>query len=95
MGGGGANATIADLKGSKDCSNTSNVFSSTKNNVVFINYLTLGRSGGMLPQENFLTLQPLRPFLVASEHPVGEKPVSDILHFNSQMLDGGCVFSRA
>ena len=50
---------------------------------------TLRRSGGMLPQEIFfLTLQPLRQFLVASEHSDGEKPVSDIPPFNSQMSDG-------
>ena len=35
----------------------------------------------MLPQEIFLTLQPLRLFLVASEHSDGEKPVSDIPPF--------------
>ena len=47
----------------------------------------LGRSGGMLPHF-FLTLQPLRQFLVASEHSDGEKPVSDIPPFNSQMSGG-------
>ena len=47
---------IVELKGGEDYSSTLSVFSSTKNNVVFINYLTkctLGGSGGMLPQENF------------------------------------------
>ena len=32
----------------------------------------LAGSGGMLPQENFLMFQPLRLFLVASEHSDGE-----------------------
>ena len=40
----------------------------------------------MLPQETFLTLQPLRSFLVASEHPVGEKLVSDIHWFPSFLI---------
>ena len=53
-----------------------------KNNVVFINkYLTLGILGVMLPQEIFSTLQPLKLFLVACEHLVREKLVSDIHGF--------------
>ena len=43
-----------------------------KNDVVLINFVTLGGSGGMLPQENFLMFQLLRLFLVASEHSDGE-----------------------
>ena len=43
-----------------------------KNNVALINFIILGGSGGMLPQENFLIFQPLRLFLVASEHSDGE-----------------------
>ena len=53
--------------------------------------LSIGGSGGMLSQENFLTFQPLRPFLVASEHPVGEKPVSDIHWFSSILIVECCV----
>ena len=44
-----------------------------KNDVVLINFIILGGSGGMLPQENFLIFQPLRLFLVASEHSDGER----------------------
>ena len=41
-----------------------------KNDVVLINFIILlGESGGMLPQKMF---QPLRLFLVASEHSDGE-----------------------
>ena len=40
----------------------------------------------MLLQEIFLTFQPLRPFLVASEHPVGEKPVSGTHRFRSILI---------
>ena len=47
-------------------------FPSVKKDVVLINFITLGGSGGMLPQENFLMFQPLRLFLVASEHSDGE-----------------------
>ena len=43
-----------------------------KNDVVLINFIILGGSGGMLPQEIFLMFQPLRLFLVASEHLDGE-----------------------
>ena len=39
---------------------------------MLINFIILGGSGGMLPQENFLMFQPLRLFLVASEHSDGE-----------------------
>ena len=39
---------------------------------MLINFITLGGSGGMLPHENFLMFQPLRLFLVASEHLDGE-----------------------
>ena len=39
-----------------------------KNDVVLINFIILVGSGGMLPQEIFLKFQPLRMFLVASEH---------------------------
>ena len=42
------------------------------NDVVLINFIILGGSGGMLPQEIFLMFQPLRLFLVASEHLDGE-----------------------
>ena len=65
--------------------NTSSVSSSAKNDVVLTNY-NVGGSGGMLPQENSLTFRPLRLFLVASEHPVGEKPVSDIHWFPSVLI---------
>ena len=41
-------------------------------NDVLINFIILGGSGGMLPQEKFLIFQPLRLFLVASEHSDGE-----------------------
>ena len=43
-----------------------------KNDIVLINFIVLGGSGGMLPQENFLMFQPLRLFLAASEHLDGE-----------------------
>ena len=45
-----------------------------KNDIVLINFIILGGLGapGMLPQENFLLFQPLRLFLVASEHSDGE-----------------------
>ena len=39
---------------------------------MLINFNILGGSGGMLPQEIFLMFQPLRLFLVASEHSDGE-----------------------
>ena len=46
----------------------------------------------MLPKENFSMFQPLRLFLVASEHLNGEKPVSNIYplvpSILSQMLQG-------
>ena len=56
--------------------------------IVFIKYLTctLGGSAGMLPKEKFSTLQPLRPFLVASEHAVGEKPVISSSWFPSFLI---------
>ena len=41
-------------------------------NDVLIDFIILGGSGGMLTQENFLMFQPLRLFLVASEHSDGE-----------------------
>ena len=44
-----------------------------KNDAVLINFVTLGGSGGTLPQENFLMFQPLRLFLEASEHSDGER----------------------
>ena len=40
--GGGANTTIAELKGGKDYSNTSSVFLSVKNDVVLTNLIILG-----------------------------------------------------
>ena len=43
-----------------------------KNDVLLINFIVLAGSGGMLSQENFLMFQPLRLFLVASEHSDGE-----------------------
>ena len=39
---------------------------------MLVNFIILGGSGGMLPQEIFLMFQPLRLFLVASEHLDGE-----------------------
>ena len=45
----------------------------------------------MLPQEKFLTVQPLRLFLVASETRLGRSLSVISLHFNSQMLNGECV----
>ena len=65
--------TIVELKGGEDYSNISCFFIHKE----YYNS-TLGGSGGMLPQEIFLTLKPLRLFLVASEHLDGEKPVSGI-----------------
>ena len=49
-------------------------FPSMKNDIVLINFIIilLGGSGGMLPQEKILMFQPLRLFLVASEHSDGE-----------------------
>ena len=46
---GGANATIPKLRGAK----TIVCFPSVKNDIVLINFIILGGSGGMLPQENF------------------------------------------
>ena len=87
--GGGANVTITELKGGEDYSITSSVFPSIKNDIMLINFILAG-SGGMLPQENFLMFQPLRLFLVASEHQLG-RSLSVISTgsplFNSQMLD--------
>ena len=53
----------------------------------------------MLAQENFLMFQPLRLFLVASEHLDGEKPVSNTHWFPSILIvkcckDVGCVSYR-
>ena len=45
----GTNATIAELKWGKDCSNTSCFFIHKE----YYNNSTLGGSGGMLPQEMF------------------------------------------
>ena len=70
-----------------------------KNDVVLINFIILGGSGGMLPQENFLMLQPLRLFLVASEHSDGE--CLSIISTGSSLFqvkcfkDVGCVSYRA
>ena len=50
---GGANTTITKLGGGEDYSNTSNDFSLARNIIELIGVLKLGRSGGMLPQENF------------------------------------------
>ena len=70
-----------------------------KNDVVLINLIILGGSGGMLPQENFLIFQPLRLFLVASEQSDGESlsvisncsPLFQVKCYN----DVGCVSYRA
>ena len=70
-----------------------------KNDVVLINFITLEGSGGMLPQENFLMFQPLRLFLVASEHSDGESlsvistgsPIFQVKCYK----DVGCVSYRA
>ena len=62
-----------------------------KNDVVLINFIILGGSGGMLPQETFLMFQPLRLFLVASEYS-DEEGLSVISTgsplFSSQMFQG-------
>ena len=76
--------TIVELKGDEDYSNTSSVFFIHK---VFISYLTLGYA----PPGEFLTLQPLRLFLMASETRLGRSLSVISLLFNSQMLDGECV----
>ena len=89
--GGGGKHDKYRVKGGKDYSNISSVFPSVKNDIVLINLIILGGSGGMLPQETFLMFQPLRQFLVASEHSDGEKPVSNIHWFPSilsQILQG-------
>ena len=63
-----------------------------KNDVVVINFIILAGSGGMLPQENFLMFQPLRLFLVASEHSDVENLSVIYIHWfpsiSSQMLQG-------
>ena len=53
--------TIAELSGAKDCSNTSNVFYQQRITVL-INLFILGRSGGMLPQDIFLTSETVSQF---------------------------------
>ena len=58
-----------------------------KNDIVLINFIILGGSGGMLPQEIFLMFQPLRMFLVASEYSDGES-LSVISSGSPQMLQG-------
>ena len=66
---------------------------------MLINFITLGGSGGMLPQENFLMFQPLRLFLVASEHSDGES--LSVISTGSPLFqvkcckDVGCVSYRA
>ena len=66
---------------------------------MLINFITLGESGGMLPQENFLMFQPLRLFLVASEHLDGE--CLSIISTGSPLFqiecckDVGCASYRA
>ena len=66
--------------------------------VVLINFITLGGSGGMLPHEN-LMFQPLRLFLVASEHSDGEN--LSVISTGSPLFqvkcckDMGCVSYRA
>ena len=70
-----------------------------KNDIVLINFIILGECGGMLPQENFLMFQPLRLFLVASEHSDGE--CLSIISTGSSLFqvkcckDVGCVSYRA
>ena len=66
---------------------------------MLINFIILGGSGGMLPQENFFMFQPLRLFLVASEHSDEESlsvistgsPLFQVKYFK----DVGCVSYRA
>ena len=55
-----------------------------KNDIVLISFIILRGSGSMLPQENFLMFQPLRLFLVASEHSDGEYPLVP-LYFKSNV----------
>ena len=50
--------TVAELKRGEDYSITSSVFPSMKNDIMLINLIILGGSGGMLPQENALMFQP-------------------------------------
>ena len=71
-----------------------------KNDVVLINFIILlGESGGMLPQKIFLMFQPLRLFLVASEHSDGES--LSVISTGSPLFqvkcckDVGCVSYRA
>ena len=69
-----------------------------KNDAVLINFITLGGSGGMLPQENFLMFQPLRLFLVVSEHSDGESlsviPTGSPVFQIKCYKDVGCVSYR-
>ena len=66
---------------------------------MLINFIILGGSGGMLPQEIFLMFQPLRLFLVASEHSDGES--LSVISTGSPLFqvkcckDVGCVCYRA
>ena len=70
-----------------------------KNDVVLINLIILGGSGGMLPQEKSLMFQPLRLFLVASEQSDGESP--SVVSTGSSLFqvkcckDVGCVSYHA
>ena len=103
--GGGGKCNNCRVEWGQDCSNTSSVFSSAKNNVVLINLFILatmyiGGSGGMLPQEIFLIFQSLRLFLAASETQLSElgRSLSVIStgSFNSQIeWDGGDMFPPA
>ena len=51
--GGGKHDNCRAKRGSKDYSDTSNAFSLARNTIELIDFLKLGWSGGMLPQENF------------------------------------------
>ena len=69
--------TIAEVKDGEDYNNASSV----KNDVVLINLIILGGSGGMLPQENFLFFNLWDCFWWLLSTWLGEKPVSDIHWF--------------
>ena len=72
-----------------------------KNDVVLINFIIilLGRSWDMLPQGHFLMFQPLRLFLVASEH--SDEESLSVISTGSPLFqvkyckDVGCVSYRA
>ena len=70
-----------------------------KNDVVLIDFIILGGSGGMLPQEIFLMFQLLKMFLAASEHSYGESlsviSTCSPLFQVKRCKDVGCVSYRA